>query len=102
MPAMVIGKAVKRNRVLWILLFILVIGVISTLATGWNLVLIREAVQNSQYTGVVLGSLGFVTVFVGVIFFFVKILCEMRLNQCQSEFILYASHQLKTLLSTLE
>lgn len=99
---MVIGMTVKRNRLLWLLLFLLVLGVTSSLATGWNLIMIRDAVRESHYTGVILGTLGFLTVFVCAILFFVKIQSEMRINQRQSEFLSHASHQLKTPLSTLE
>lgn len=93
---------VKRNRLLWFLLFLLVLGVTFSLATGWNLIMIRDAVRESHYTGIILGTLGFLTVFVGAILFFIKIQNEMRINQRQSEFLSHASHQLKTPLSTLE
>ena len=107
------------KRWVWVVLFIVVIVLLTVLATGWNLVLVHDyrkivelghalsAPEVAAHAGVprvslVLGTLGFLGALSLTIAFFVKLLKEMQLNQLQSEFLAAVSHELKTPLSTME
>jgi signal transduction histidine kinase len=110
----------RKRRWLWVVLFVLMTTLLVTMATGWNVVLLRDyyamldlAKQASVSVatlgpklnttlGQVLGTLGFTAVLATLILFFVKILREMRLNQHQSEFLETVSHELKTPIASIE
>jgi signal transduction histidine kinase len=110
----------KKRRRLWIFLFISVATLLSALATGWNIVLLRDyqhilklaknlslpAELNNPAAGLIFrmiwGTLGFITTLTLTILLFIKLLSEMRLNQIQSEFLATVSHELKTPIATLE
>ena len=97
----------KKRSWLWVFLFISVIVLLGTLATGWNLVLVRDHLnllelaeklpkppvpRRGPWLSLILGSVGFLMVILGLVLFFVKVLREMKLNQAQSEFIASMSH----------
>ena len=106
----------RKRRWLWVLLFIWMAVLLVIMATGWNVVLIRDyremlalarqassSVTTSRpWMGLVLGTLGFSTVLATILFFFLKILKEMRLNEQQSEFLETVSHELKTPIASIE
>ncbi len=107
----------KKRSWLWVFLFISVIVLLGTLATGWNLVLVRDHLnllelaeklpkppvpRRGPWLSLILGSVGFLMVILGLVLFFVKVLREMKLNQAQSEFIASMSHELKTPIATIE
>jgi signal transduction histidine kinase len=107
----------RKHRWVWIVLFVCVIGVLLSLATGWNIVLVRDHLNLVElarkipqepitppgpWLSVVLGTVGFLTVCLGLVLLFMKALREMKLNQAQSEFLASVSHELKTPLATLE
>jgi two-component system, OmpR family, phosphate regulon sensor histidine kinase PhoR len=105
-----------RRRWVWVVLFILVMLLLVSLATGWNVVLVRDyrrlleiarsvALKEAPDFPVIalaLGSLGFAAAVSLIILFFVKLLNEMRLNQRQAEFLATVSHELKTPIATME
>jgi signal transduction histidine kinase len=108
---------VKKRRWLWVTLFILGLVVLAILATGWNIVLVRDhldlvelaeklqhppQVPEGPWWAITLGTIGFVAAITGFVLFFLKVQREMRLNQAQSEFLASVSHELKTPLATLE
>lgn len=101
----------RRHRWVWVLLFILVVAVLGTLATGWNFVLVRDyrrffhtpmVPPAAPIYGHIWGTLGFISVVCGIVIFFIKLQKEMKLNQLQSEFIATVSHELKTPIATLD
>jgi signal transduction histidine kinase len=106
----------RKRRWLWVLLFFLMALLLISLATGWNVVLIRDYHQmlilarqasgevrtGAPWMGLVLGTLGFGALLATLILFFVKILREMRLNQIQSEFLETVSHELKTPIASIK
>lgn len=110
----------KRHRWLWVILFISVALLLSALATGWNVVLVRDyqhilKLAQSLSTSnefnyfpthlivkMILGTLGFIAVLTLSILMFIKLLNEMRLNQQQSEFLATVSHELKTPIAAIE
>lgn len=96
----------SKRRWSWIALFILAVLLLGTLATGWNWVYIKTAELKHQaenpWLPIILGSLGFFSLLIGLILFFARLLREMHLNQFQSEFLAAVSHELKTPISTLE
>lgn len=109
-----------KKRRLWILLFVGVTLLLGTLATGWNLVLVKEYqyfVTLGRYLSLpndlklptsfpllkmLWGTLGFIAALALTILLFIKLLSEMRLNQLQSEFLATVSHELKTPIASLE
>jgi len=111
----------KNRRWLWIILFICGAVLLGTLATGWNVVLVRDyrkmlelartiSITNQGIviprSGVVLtmtlGTVGFASALGIIILFFVRLLREMKLNQQQSEFLAAVSHELKTPIASIE
>lgn len=110
----------KKRRWLWVLLFSGAALLLGALATGWNVVLVRDYQYiltlaknlskspeiDIQSTALILkmtiGTLGFVVVLTLTILLFIKLLYEMRLNQLQSEFLATVSHELKTPIATIE
>jgi signal transduction histidine kinase len=106
----------KRRRWLWIVLFVWVALLLGSLATSWNVVLVRDYQkmlelagtlprpfdQRAPWMSLILGTTGFVAALVTLIFFFLKVLHEMRVNQMQSEFLATVSHELKTPIAALE
>jgi signal transduction histidine kinase len=106
------GNVTRRSSWIWIVLFILGVLLLGTLATSWNVVILREhrhwveltrdTRQNLPVLGILLGSLGFLGAMAGLILFFLKVQREIRLNEMQSEFLASVSHELKTPLATLE
>jgi len=93
-----------KRRDLWILLFVLVAVLLSLLAMGWNLELIRNFSQarTEVLLKMVLGTLGFLVSLTFTILLFIKLLKEMHYNQLQSEFLATVSHELKTPLASLQ
>lgn len=106
----------KRRLWFWIVLFIFVVLLLGILATGWNVVLVRDYQRILELAGslsrtpaeplpwvnLVLGTLGFIVALGVLILFFVKLLREMRLNDLQAEFLAQVSHELKTPIATME
>lgn len=104
----------RRRRWVWVLIFIVVTGLLVTLATSWNVVLVqnyRRMLEVARalsfrepppWVGTILGTLGFVTVVTGVGLMFWRLFQEMRLNQIQAEFLARVSHELKTPIATIE
>ena len=106
------------KRWVWVVLFIVVVLLLTVLATGWNLVLVHDyrkivelgralSVPEGAHTllprvSLVLGTLGFLGALSLTVVFFIKLLKEMQLNQLQAEFLAAVSHELKTPLSTME
>src|SRR3990172_9204404 len=104
----------SRNRLwFWISLFVFATGLLATLATSWNVVLVlhyREMLARARdmtgeglpWAGVVLGTLGFVAALSATILFFVRLLKEMKLNELQRDFLARVTHELKTPIATIE
>lgn len=119
----------RRRWWFWISLFVAIVLLLTLLATGWNVVLVRdyfrmvelarqtlnpavtpplelppvhEIATESPWTNVALGSSGFAVVLAAVVLFFLKMVKEMRLNQQQSEFLATVSHELKTPIAAME
>ncbi len=110
----------SKRRWLWVLLFIFVALLLGALATGWNVVLVRDyqrilelthsfSLTQEIQTGsshllfkMILGTLGFIAALGLTLLIFTKLLNEMRLNQLQSEFLAAVSHELKTPLASME
>lgn len=109
----------KKHRWLWILLFAFVLILLIVLATGWNVVLVRDyqhivqlatklSIQEGTIASLrvplkmVLGTLGFIATLAITILIFIKLLREMHLNQQQSEFLATISHELKTPIAAME
>jgi signal transduction histidine kinase len=109
----------RRSYWLWIAVFVGAAILLGTLATGWNLVLVRDYNQmlalarsisrpaptvsvTTLVGSLVFGTLGFFVVLSAFIVFFLKLLREMRQNQQQSEFLATISHELKTPIATIE
>ena len=110
---------IKKNRWLWILLFVFVAVLLSALAMGWNIVLVRDYQLLSELVRhfslpvntntspspliikMILGTLGFIASLTLIVLLFTKLLNEMRLNQLQSEFLATVSHELKTPIASL-
>lgn len=107
----------NRRRRLWIILFVGLALLLTVLATGWNVVLVRDYYQmvalarslhgNDSFSFapwpfLILGTLGFIAALSIIIVFFVKILREMKLNQAQAEFLASVSHELKTPIASME
>jgi signal transduction histidine kinase len=96
----------KKRLWLWVTLFILGTGLVATLATSWNFVLVEHAFEQKfarvPWLGVILGTLGFAAILGVTILFFLRLLKEMRLNQMQIDFLAKVSHELRTPIATLE
>jgi signal transduction histidine kinase len=109
----------RKRRWLWIVLFIFGAALWTILATGWNVVIVRdyhrmlELAKSSiskpsddtsmgPWPIVIFGWLGFVAALGTLILFFVKTLREMKLNQLQAEFLATVSHELKTPIASIE
>ena len=108
----------KRNRAFWIVLFILVVSLLATLGTFWNVVLLQDHIRMSElsalmpqlrdrfetwpWTKLVLGTLGFILVIGMLAIFFVRLLREMTVTQMQTEFLSKVTHELKTPIATIE
>jgi signal transduction histidine kinase len=110
----------NRRRRLWIILFVGVVLLLTVLATGWNVVLVRDYFKMLElarslhelssaagaspvpWTPLILGTLGFVAALGILVVFFIKILREMKLNQAQAEFLASVSHELKTPIASIE
>ncbi len=84
----------------WLLFLILIIGLLATLATRFNILLILS--DRKALLEPVLGTLGFIVILAGFILLFTRLTQEMRLNQLQSEFLAAITHELKTPIATLE
>jgi len=102
----------RGKRWAWILFSIGLAMLVGTLATTYNVALVRDyhhmlavaqakPISPPKWT-VTLGSIGFATVLVGVFVSLLRLLREMKLNQLQSEFIAHVTHELKTPIATLE
>ena len=106
-----------KKRWLWVFLFVLATLILATLATAFNVVLVRDYTKlvelaksishrelepPSPWWSLALGTLGFTALLGGLILFFVRLLREMQLNQTQSEFLASVTHALKTPIATLE
>ena len=115
----------RKRKWFWTVLFIFVVVLIASLATGWNVVIVRDYQRladvarafrlnnhfvggelpgstNALWINLVLGTLGFAVTLGGLVLFFVRLLQEMRLNQLQTEFLASVSHALKTPIATME
>jgi signal transduction histidine kinase len=109
----------RRRYWLSIAVFVGAALLLGTLATGWNFVLVRDYQQMVELArsmssphatvsvttlvlSLVLGTLGFFLVLSTFIFFFLRLLREMRQNQQQSEFLATVTHELKTPISAIE
>jgi two-component system sensor histidine kinase ResE len=110
----------RRKKWVWFAVFIGASLLVGTLATLWNVVIVRdyerliEASKNLPlhewheirdrypWLSLVLGSLGFLALLSGLILLFVRLLQEMRLNQLQNEFLASVTHALRTPIATLE
>ncbi len=110
----------KKRRFLWIFLFAVVAIILGSLATGWNVVLVRDYYQFSLLARglslneevakgsttlvikMILGTLGFIAALILTILLFIKLLREMRQNQLQSEFLAAVSHELKTPIAVIQ
>lgn len=108
----------RKRRWLWIVLFIFAVTILGTLATGFNVVLVRDyhrmlemardisppstQAKHSPWPVMVLVSLGFIAAIATWVLFFVKVLREMKLNQLQAEFLATVSHELKTPIASIE
>lgn len=107
--------SVKKG--LWIALFVAVLGLLGTLATSWNYILVdhydqvskivselrvRSIKADAPWINGILGTLGFLAVCGALYFFLQGLLREIRANQIQSEFLARVTHELKTPLSTIE
>ncbi len=110
----------KGHRWLWIILFIGVTLLLGILATGWNVVLVRDYQHlltlarklvlpieanehfSSLMVKMIAGTLGFIAALALTVLIFIKLLNEMRLNQLQSEFLATVSHELKTPIAAME
>jgi signal transduction histidine kinase len=107
----------KPRRWIWVVLFVAVIAVMVSLATGWNVVLyidylrLLEAARALEpsmmkpalpWIAITLGTLGFGAALGALVLFFVRLLREMRLTQLQSEFLQTVSHELKTPIAAAE
>lgn len=109
----------RRSYWLWISIFTGSAIILGTLATGWNVVLVRDyekmvdlARSISEPTpqvsvsplvlNLVAGTLGFFLVLGTFIAFLVRLLREMRQNQLQSEFLATVTHELKTPIAAIE
>lgn len=84
----------------WLLFLIFIIGLLTTLATRFNILLVLS--DRKALLEPILGTLGFVVILVGFIILFARLTQEMRLNQLQSEFLAAVTHELKTPIATLE
>ncbi len=105
-----------KRKGLWITLFVLAALLIGGLATGWNVVLVRDYYrfmelaremphregEGAPWIWIVIGTLGFVGALAAMIIFFIRLLREMRLNQLQSEFLAAVTHELKTPIAAIE
>jgi two-component system phosphate regulon sensor histidine kinase PhoR len=85
---------------LWITAILLLTALLTVLATRWNVIWIHSPSEHPVEQ--VLGTVGFIVIFGGLLLFGIKLFHEMRMNQAQSEFLARISHELKTPLSTLE
>ena len=108
----------RKNRWLWIALFVWAAFLITCLATGWNVVLVSnylkmmriaqamrlgdETVALAPWPIVIAGTIGFVAAMGTIVLFFLRLLREMRLNQQQAEFLASVSHELKTPIAAME
>lgn len=108
---------VRKHLWLWVTLFILAIIILVVLATGWNLVLVRDyqrfvalartlshqgEPETVPWLSLIWGSVGFLLAVAMLVLFFVRLLQEMRLNQQQSEFLASVTHAFKTPIATME
>lgn len=111
---------ITKRRWLWFLLFISVALILGILATGWNVVLMREYERILElaknlslpqelstrpaplFMKMTFGTLGFIAVLGLTLLIFARLLNEMRLNQIQSEFLATVSHELKTPIASIE
>ena len=108
-----------KKRWLWSLLFITVLLLIVGLGVWWNWVLVHNynamielakdrllqiphGSKRLPWLSLILGSLGFATLVILFVLFFVKMLREMKLNQMQKDFLANMTHELKTPLASLE
>jgi signal transduction histidine kinase len=108
----------RKNRWIWIALFVWAALLITSLATGWNVVLVSnyirmlrmartmrlgdEAVALAPWPIVIAGTIGFVAAMGTIVLFFMRLLREMRINQQQAEFLASVSHELKTPIASIE
>lgn len=92
----------KKRRWLWIGLFLVLVALMSVLATRWNIAWFKVADDAKARIEPFLGTLGFGFATLVVFLFLARLLHEMRINQLQSEFLAAISHELKTPIATLE
>lgn len=83
----------------WLIFLILIIGLLTALATRFNILVLSD---RKALLEPILGTLGFVVILAGFILLFARLTQEMRLNQLQSEFLAAVTHELKTPIATLE
>ncbi len=100
---MKLEKVVSRPRKgLWVFLFVLGLAVAGTMATSYNVQLIRDfGFRELPWTRIIAGSLGFVGIMGALVLFFARLLREMRISQIQADFLDRISHELRTPISTL-
>ena len=106
-----------KRRWLWILLFVIAVLILATLATAFNVVLVKDyrkllelahSVSHSEldlpkpWMSLIFGTIGFAGVLGGLILLFGRLLREMQLNQVQNEFLASVTHALKTPIATME
>lgn len=116
------GRGGRKHLWFWITLFVLIVLLLGSLATGWYVVIFHNyqeilelarrslpdaakavpEVRSRPWLTMALGTLGFALALSGIILFFVRLLREMRLTQFQSDFLARMSHELKTPIATLE
>lgn len=90
----------KQRGWFWLVFLILIIGLLTTLATRFNVLLILS--NRKALFEPILATLGFIVILAGFIILFARLAQEMRLNQLQSEFLAAVTHELKTPLATIE
>lgn len=108
---------VRKHLWLWISLFVLAILILVVLATGWNLVLVRDyqrfvalartlshplEPETVPWWSLIGGTVGFLLAVAMLVLFFIRLLQEMKLNQQQSEFLASVTHAFKTPIATME
>lgn len=90
----------KQRGWFWLAFLILIIGLLTTLATRFNVLLVYS--NRKALFEPIFATLGFIVILAGFIILFARLAQEMRLNQLQSEFLAAVTHELKTPIATIE